>query len=186
MTTFAGSSVRTNLIHIYSCLNSLKIRPWLSHETKVNVYNRTVLWHDRFWPTAGADFFTVEWRLLIKVLYSPCSDWGENWVRVGTAKHLWIDWIDRGAILSNCCIVYEPAAYPSNYSALFFTIFFFLYYLSPNLLISLFFFWVPNSRPVLCPFRTWRIFTCTLTLVNDFYISTKNILVYYKRLLSYN
>ena len=25
---------------------------------------------------------------------SLCSKRGANWVRVGTAKHLWIDWMD--------------------------------------------------------------------------------------------
>ena len=36
---------------------------------------------------------------------SLCTKRGENWVRVGTAKHLWIDWMDRGSF---CHIVYEP------------------------------------------------------------------------------
>ena len=45
---------------------------------------------------------------------SPCSKRRENWVRVRTAKHLWIDWMDRGSILSNCHIVYEPAVHLIN------------------------------------------------------------------------
>ena len=36
-----------------------------------------------------------------KNLNSPCSKRGDNWVRVGTAKYRRIDWMDRGAILSN-------------------------------------------------------------------------------------
>ena len=57
-----------------------------------------------------------------------------------TAKHLWIDWMDRGAILSNCLIVYEPAVHPIN----------------PWMLCG------PNANPVLSSFRTWPYFLAIL------------------------
>ena len=41
------------------------------------------------------DIYEIPKRYIIVISpNSPCSKRGENWVQVGTTKHLWIDWKD--------------------------------------------------------------------------------------------